>query len=525
MLTKIRSGIDHIIVRIILGVIALSFVGFGGVSFMSGNSRGDAVSFSKAESISMEKFFKSKAQKIEAIQNQNQINLTEEQIEELNINQAVLQDLIAAAMLEYIAKQYEFDISDEKIIALAKSSPMFHNANGQFDPLIYKSIFANSKNNEKEYLDFVRNRTIHGTIVGLFSLSYKVPTIMSDNMVNFMSETKNATIYKMDLKFKDKDFNPGNPSRELLEEIYNSNKAVFILPETRSFRYLKVSKEFLLKEVNITEQNMKNYFEENSEEFSNISYAKAKNDIKNQLTAALLDDLVTEFSRKLEDDVAAGMGLEEISKKYSISVKEAKDLSKNSMLKSKNEDYLEIADQVFEMINGEISYPLEIKDKHEIILTMLDSVNPERNREFSEVENDIAKLWKAQQLTNFNMNKFVKFVEDGNFNSNASILAKSGITAIKKPALSRVDLNNNDMPAELLNHIFKIDDKQKTKIFHNIDGYAYFAYLEKSTIDAKKKKMVREKGLEHFQNTIQDSLLQEMIINSTIKNDVKVNLK
>ena len=525
MLTKIRSGVDHVIIRIILAIVALSFVGFGGVSFMSGNSKGTAISFSQAESISMEKFLRAKHQKIESIQNQNGINLTEDQINEFNIDQAVLQDLISIAMIDHIANQYDFDISDKQVISLAKHSPMFQNSDGEFDPKIYKSVFANTRHNEKEYLDFIRNQTIHGTIAGLFSTSFKVPRIMGDNMINFMAETKNVHVYKMNLSFKDKEFKPGTPDKELLQEIFNSNQKLLTLPEKRTFRYIKVTKDFLSKKITITEQDLKKYFEENPEEFAKNSYAKAKKEVKHLLTASILDDLLAEFSRKLEDDVAAGMSLEEISNKYTLAITEKKNISKSNLLNSKNEDHIELAEPIFEMISGEISYPIEIKDKHEILLTILDTITPERTQEFNEVEPKILELWKGKELAAFNLNKFVKFAEANNISGNAGALEKRGIKLIKKSALSRIDVNSNEIPTELFSEIFRIEDKTKTKIFQTRDGFAYFAYLEKSRVDAKKKKIVEEKGLEHFQNTIKESLLQEMIINMTLKNDVKVNIK
>lgn len=525
MLTKIRSGVDHIIIRIILAIVALSFIGIGGVSFMSGDIKGTAVSFSDAESISMEKFLRTKHRKIESIQKQHGINLTEEQMAELNLNQEVLKDLISSAMVDHINQLYEFDISNKKIISFAKQSPMFFNSDGEFDPQIYKSVFENAKLNEKEYLDYVKSQALQGTISGLFALSYKVPEIMTDNMINFMAETKNATIYKMNLSHNDKAFKVGEPEKELLRGIYDASQKAFTVPEKRSFRYIKISRDFLSKEINITEQDMKKYFDENPDEFINISYGKAKKEIKSVLTESNLEDLIAKYSRKLEDDVAAGMSLEEISNKYDIKITNISDVSKNNLLNNKNEDQAELADHIFEMIAGEISYPVEVKDKHEILLTILDSIAQERIQEYSEVEEKIIELWKVRQLSDFNMNNFIKFAQGDKLSKDSKDLAKKGIKLIKKANLSRVDINDDEIPAELFSQIFKIDDKSKTMPFQGKDGHAYFAYLEKSYIDNKKKKNIAEKGLEHFQNTIKNSLLQEIIINMTMKNDVKINVQ
>jgi len=68
MISKFRKGADSLLVRILLGLIAFSFVGVGGAAFINGNSSGDVVSFSETDSISFEEFHIAKAKEnIEAL--------------------------------------------------------------------------------------------------------------------------------------------------------------------------------------------------------------------------------------------------------------------------------------------------------------------------------------------------------------------------------------------------------------------------------------------------------------------------
>ena len=117
MLAKIRRGSNSLIVRIILILIALSFVGAGASSFLGSNSRRDLVLFEDAEPISVEEFQFAKAREVDAIQRQNGISLTDEQVAELCIGNNVMRRLITDAMVKYLAKTYDFDVSEEKIIS------------------------------------------------------------------------------------------------------------------------------------------------------------------------------------------------------------------------------------------------------------------------------------------------------------------------------------------------------------------------------------------------------------------------
>ena len=138
MLTKFRKGADNIFVRILLGFIALSFVGFGALNFLGGNSRGDVVTFQKTKSIPTEMFLAIKAKEIDRIGRENNINLTEEQIKDLNLDYQILQKLISDAMVEYLASIYDFDISENLVINFVKTMPYFHGKDGNFDLEVFK---------------------------------------------------------------------------------------------------------------------------------------------------------------------------------------------------------------------------------------------------------------------------------------------------------------------------------------------------------------------------------------------------
>ena len=69
----------------------------------------------------MERFLSVKAKEIDYIQRTNNINLTEEQIKLLNIDNEILQRLINDSMISYLAKIYDFEISDELVISYIRS--------------------------------------------------------------------------------------------------------------------------------------------------------------------------------------------------------------------------------------------------------------------------------------------------------------------------------------------------------------------------------------------------------------------
>ncbi|MBA2628889.1 MAG: SurA N-terminal domain-containing protein, partial [Rickettsiaceae bacterium] len=309
MISKFRKGADSLLVRILLGLIAFSFVGVGGAAFINGNSSGDVISFSETDSISFEKFYIAKAQEIEAIQRQNGINLTEENIAELGIDNSVLKKLINDSMVDYLAKYYEFDISDEKVIAYVKKSPFFKNSNGDFDLSIFKAAFNNSRVKEEEYLASIKHQLITSAMLGTFRDSFYSPNIMTESIISYMSEARIVDVLSIDLTFKPSEYKQNDISSQQLEQFYQENKTSFVVPELRSFEYIKADRKFLEKKLNITERDIKNYYEEYKDEFESKKFSEVKEQVKEALSNEKILELSNELAKDFEEDVSTGLTL------------------------------------------------------------------------------------------------------------------------------------------------------------------------------------------------------------------------
>ena len=150
--------------------------------------------FEDAEPISVEEFHLAKAREVDAIQRQNGISLTDEQVAELGIDNNVMRRLITDAMVKYLAKTYDFDVSEEKIISYVKKTPYFRNQAGEFDLSVFKAAFDNSPRKENEYLTSVRDQVIYSSMASIFMDSFVPSSALKDNMVDYMAETRAADL-------------------------------------------------------------------------------------------------------------------------------------------------------------------------------------------------------------------------------------------------------------------------------------------------------------------------------------------
>ena len=523
MLTKIRKGTDNILVKIILGLIAFSFVGIGGASFIGGNSRGNVVLFDKIDSISMEDFQVAKAREIDALQRQNGINLTDDNIAELGLDNSVLRRLINESMIKYLASYYDFDTSEELVIKFVKNSPFFKNQNGEFDLSIFKSAFRNSQNREDEYLESIKKHLMTTALLDIFMDSFNPPKMMAENMVNYMVETRVVDLLSVDLSYKSSGYKPTVLESERLEDFYENNQGLFVVPEIRSFDYVKADRAFLTKKLKISELDLKQFFEENKDEFTAKNYASAKTQVREALTSERLEDLSNELAKIFEEDVSSGLTLQEIAQKYELKVSSVKDMSLANMNTSSIIEHIELADSVFEMIEGEVSYPIEIADKNEILLINLKAITRLRQQSFAEVEKDIKNLLDKRMLAIFNVQQLEEVQKSYNPKTvNRSSLKAKGISVLAGKSFTRAELPLQEkLPVELLKAIFVTSVGGSTQLVGDTQK-AYVAYVKNVSNSKAKASAIRKESGDHFSNIIKEGLFQELITHLTQKNNMKI---
>lgn len=525
MLIKFRKSADNIFVKIFLGLIALSFAGIGASSFLSGNKSGDIVTFSKTESIPVETFLAVKAKEIEVLQRENNINLTEEQIKALNLDQQIITSLINESMISYLAKIYDLEISDETVINFVKKIPYFKNKNGNFDLKLFKAAFHNSQRMEDEYLENLKKSLIKNSLLDIFMQSFQPPKIMINNMINYMAETKYFDIVSIDLANKKNVTSVEKPDSKELEDFYKNNESNFVLPELRSFDYITIDKDFFLKKLDLGEKETHAYYEANKNEFGNKPYSAVKEEIQEILQTTKLEDLITQFSKSLEEEVASGTTLKEIAAKHSIKVSNTKPISKDALVEDSNLNISEIADSVFEMLEGEVSYPLELSNQNKIVLVELVKITPSRKQEFEEVKDQISSILQAKAIAGENIKILEQLQKDYQEKKvNLELLKNKGIVVESNKSMTRADFGMKEqMNPELTYLIFKTEKGQITSLVKD-GNKAYFAFIKDNKIDLNKARKIREKSLIQIQNTIKEGIMQELIGYLAEQNDVKVKM-
>jgi peptidyl-prolyl cis-trans isomerase D len=523
MLERIRKGSNSFTIKIILTLIALSFVGGGAASFLHGNSRGNIVTFKNADPISMEEFQLAKSREINIIQRENGIHLTEEQVAELGIDGNVLNYLITNSMVKYLAQIYDFDLAEEKIISYIKENSDFKNESGEFDLNIFKSVFDNSLRKENEYISSIKDRMIYSSMARIFRDSFTPSSALNDNMIEYMAQAREIDVFLVDLDNVPNDYIPDEVTASQIQDFYKNNKSIFVVPELRSFDYIMIDKEYLQKKLDISESDLKAYFNENNQDFPNRDFSEAKSQIKEMLTQERTEELASELAKNLEEDSSNGLNITEIAEKYNIKIHSQEKISLSAMNSSKKPEYVEFADSVFELAEGEISYPIEMQDRSNILLVQIKSIQEPKQMELDEVTHEIGEILKREMLAfenKKNLESFRKSYDSTKIDN--SVLKSKGIIKLSNQELIRSELSMQDQfPVDLLNTVFNLKKNDISQIVSD-EKKLYFAHVKSVRVDKAKVQKIKKNSENYFSDIIRDGVFQELINHLTIKNKIQL---
>lgn len=497
--------------------------GFWGVDdILRSRNNFDIVTFKHALNISEEEFARAKSREISILQRSQGINLSEEQIKQSGINEMVLDRLISGRLIDQVVSQYDLDFGDKVLADFIKHQEAFKNKEGKFDINIFKSILQHSGMSEEEYTEETKTQLVRSALLNSFIRASYVPDASVQNIVKFMSEERVCDIASIDLTAAGQ-IPLAEPSQDQLEEFYKANAELFTLPEKRSISYLLVNESAVQKEAKVLDAEVKQFYEENKEEFDNKPLVKVKKKIEATLRARKDDETLVDFVKKLEDEVAAGTSLKEIASSFGLKVVSLSNLTQEELAANKTIGGL--AAGVFSMHEGEVSYPLELPAPKTLALVEVTSISAAQLQDLDKIKADVVKKWNLNEAMNRNakiMQDFAASTKPESFREDAKNI---DLTLVSDTRIKRAELSNNDkLPLDMLTTAFSSNIGLVKQVY--MMGNKAFVILVRSRDHSPegRKKLMKDAG-ENIAAQIRNSLVQEIMAHVRNEEKVRVNVK
>lgn len=261
-MAKGSSSISKTAVWVLMGLLILGLGGFGATS-LSGNIR--TIGTVGDMPVSVESYARQLQQEMQAVQQQTGQPLPFAQAQQIGLDRAVLQRVIATRALDHEAAQIGLSIGDENLRDRILEIPAFRGVDGTFDRDGYRFALEQNGITEAQFETQLREEVSRTLIQGAILNGVVMPDSYVDTLVNFVGEQRSFTWTRLDEADLATPIAVADDST--LRAHYDVNIDVFTLPETKQITYAILSPDSLIDEVEIAEADLRDAYDQRSAEF------------------------------------------------------------------------------------------------------------------------------------------------------------------------------------------------------------------------------------------------------------------
>ncbi|MCG9659764.1 peptidylprolyl isomerase [Vibrio mediterranei] len=266
MMERIREGVNSIAVKIILGLIILSFVFAGVGSYIAGGIGNTAAKVGNVEigRGEFEQAYQNERNRMQSQLGDYFSTLLGDPSYVASFRKSVLDRMINDVLLEQHAESLGLRISDAQIRQMILEMPQFQN-DGKFDQDIYQATLRRagfSADSFAEYLrrDLVRNQLLSALQGSEFTLPSEIE--LQSKLLTQTRDIKTLTLSLADFSKK------AQITDEEIQKYYEENPGQFTRPEQVKVAYIELSAQALKDQVKVTDDEVQKYYDEHLDKYS-----------------------------------------------------------------------------------------------------------------------------------------------------------------------------------------------------------------------------------------------------------------
>ncbi len=250
------SNASKYAVWILLGLLIVGLAGFGTNGF---NSTVTSIGTVGSKSISTTVYFNTLRR---VLQNQG---ISFEQAQALQIDQQILQNLIANSAIENEAEVAGMSLGDENVRAQILSVGAFQGLDGQFDRTTYTETLRRQNMSEAEFEASLRDEAARSLLQSAVISGLQMPSDYTSVLLDFAAQRRSfswVSLGEGDLQTPIND-----PSEDELTAYYEENQSLFMLPPTKRLTYVHLSPDALLDTIDVAEEDLRAAYDAQSDMF------------------------------------------------------------------------------------------------------------------------------------------------------------------------------------------------------------------------------------------------------------------
>jgi len=264
MLEALRKGTGSWVVKILLGLLVISFAIWGiGRDTFSGIGQTGVATVGDTE-ITPNEFLDAFQREVRRLSAQFGGQLDTERARQFGLHETTLQRLITRTLYDEAARDFGLAIPDAAIATAIRANPAFKGQTGEFDKFQYEGVLRNSGLTAAYYEFQTRQDMVRSQLLGAVSGAGVAPKAMAEALYRYRQEKRvadiavitNASISKI----------PAADDTALIK-FHEDNKGRYTAPEYRALTWVTMTPADVADDIAVSAEDISREYEDRHDEF------------------------------------------------------------------------------------------------------------------------------------------------------------------------------------------------------------------------------------------------------------------
>ena len=264
MLDSLRAAAGTWVAKLLLLLLVLSFAVWGISGQLAGTAGGDVVTAGDT-TVSALDYRLAYDRQLSAISQQFGGRITREQAVAFGLDNQVLGQVIAGAVLDEQARDMHLGVSKDRLALLTAEDPAFQGPNGGFDRRQFEFVLRQIGMRPEDYLKNRQQVAVRQQIVDAVSDGLSVPDTFMRAMALYQGEDRTAEYLVLPEALVEP---VEEPSDQVLAAYFEENKARYAAPEYRRVSYVKLEPSDIADPSSITDEQVAEDYKNNADHYT-----------------------------------------------------------------------------------------------------------------------------------------------------------------------------------------------------------------------------------------------------------------
>lgn len=260
MLDSLRSAAGTWVAKLLLLLLVLSFAVWGISGQMAGDVGGSAVITAGDTTVSTTEYRLAYDRQLSVLSQRFGTRITREQAVALGVDQQVLSQLVAGAVLDEQARMMGLGVSRDRVATLTSQDPAFQGPGGGFDRRQFEFVLRQIGMRPEDYLKNREQVAVRQQIVEAISDGLSVPDTFLKAVALYQGEDRTVEYIVLPRALVEP---VEAPTNDQLSAYFTENEARYAAPEYRKIDYVKLEPEDIADPAVITDEQVAQDYEAN----------------------------------------------------------------------------------------------------------------------------------------------------------------------------------------------------------------------------------------------------------------------